>query len=442
VYVYVYAYASCACVCVCVCVCACVCVCVAYRIIPLAKMNFKKLHFWIFLAMSFFMASYVRPELALPFLVSFLILLGFTFLELRKNPLSVCRESYFPFLLLTTLLIFLPLSFNGFPAGWGNVNQKSFQTFKMKNLLRLSLNDQIKPKNIDQDFQKIYGGANSIWGALQKNPGEFAGHLNYNLKNTASLLGNQLKSILFVKWGPPFFVLFFLFFLVILQSFSNHPRFFKKQNIHPAFWFLGGGIALAEISACLFYGPYFHYILPLVPFLLAFLAAQLLRSEMPRASLGLLTMLCLGLVFLPPNFESKNFRKEVPNLEGSSLFENKNTLEFIRDLKTQPGWLLTSGGFHWSFFPEKFSDGGFDINFLFGEYFVGSFLTDTFPEMLKKKNWALILVNSSFLKNIQQGASQKYQKSFRDFQKRPEAFGYNSLPVPNSSSVVYLKNSI
>lgn len=370
------------------------------------------------------LTSFIRPEFFLSFILVSIILTAMYSIEWFNN---YTLRSVLPLFAIATVTLSLLLVF-GLPAGSGDRSFQAFGQHYARNWVKWHNDPRDPYYNYIIILKEDFGNANSITGAILKNPSAIARHVTENLSNIPGELKYMFLNFYPVGYpGKVSLITALLVLIISLIPFSRvrnmlNPLFFLKhipENIrYFRFFYLVVMTAITPlIMSSIFIFPRRHYLLFPGLILILMLITIIFRNafifQKRNVYVKLIYLCILPLILVRP----------LTSLLNEPKPENLSAIKYLRSLKiTEPVNILETWGIY-SIYESKNYNRIPDYN-----------KDKLFNEYLKEWSINMIVISDRLLNDTRFSTDPEWLY----FINNPEEFGFVTIIIPYTSGIKLL----
>lgn len=383
----------------------------------------------IILTLCMLLASFVRPEFFISFIIASIIITVIYVREFLKIPrFESIKTLLFTYIISVILLIIL-----GFPAGSGNRTFDAFGQHYARNWVQTHNDPRDPYYNYKAILENDFGKVNSFSQAVMKNPYAIANHIFLNSKGILQEV--RIMFLMFYPYGYPsdaakiivVLILFLLLLFLLIKGMLRKPdkyliqvkenfRYFRFNYI------IFFTIVIPGIVSVLLIYPRRHYLLVLVLITILMIVATLFRytdsSNIRYKYFSCLLALLISVVLIRPlNSIVKNSDQD--NLKALRYMQTLNTNERVKILEAWGIYSIYLGK-NYKRVPEYHKD----IPFL-------SYL----------EKWSINMIVVS--ERIMNDTRFYNDPEWIEFIKNPSEYGFVSVEIPDVKEIKLLvKNNL
>lgn len=389
--------------------------------------------FFFILALFVFIISFARPEMVLAF---YMLSLAYVFVHFK----STVRLHWFTWkpVLFSTLLVVLSV------IAWQALlknESRSYYTFSSNfpvNWVQWNNLSLDPDQNHQMLTQEAFGDAKTLGQALNNNPRAFCKHVLYNFKTFIEVFIRLFfcHFNLILPASNRFFTLLeglliaLLAVAVLYKNRDKMPEFRSQLNEHK--WFLVSvAIMLVPcgVANFIFY-PRFNYVLLPVNFSFLVIGVLFLANWKPSTTkLVYMPILSLLLLAATPTLSSNWYFASADKQNNADKTTLKNIVDIIDNLNLQQPTKIFVAEKSIFLYNSKLEN--IDCYYSKQDF-------PTFKSLVDGCNIKIIVVTNYLLSN----QMVREMHGFDDYLKNPSDFGFEKIPVPNSSSFLLVHHSL
>jgi len=391
-----------------------------------------KINRYFLLCMGCLLATYVRPEYFVSFLLLSMLLLYLFISRLKEKTEPAHPLKMFAFVLSFFVLFYI----FGFPLG---SEKRSFYAFSQHFSLNFTSweGSKFSPWLEDEKIVKpVFGDAKSISEAMLSNPGYFKKHVLFNIANYGEKILDMFKINLIIpglrkrmhtftiQGSVIIFMLFACFVINIRKALPNIINGDKERLKDVIVLLLVVSIPVFLSSAIIY--PKHSYLL-IQSTLLLVLMTVLISFE-PKMSLYKILMLGVFIFLVVPNGSGQWYFR--PNISNNNYkFQNLNTIKFIKKLKIDKEVNNFEAGCAYVYLGRNYKQ------VPLWKYKANK---ESFSQFISRRKINMLIVGSEFDKYSEFTDNKEYNI----FIKNPDKFGFLSSKIPHTNKILYVKASL